>query len=72
MDEVLDFLTSAPTLQQIIEYQISESAQMRVRYLLDQNRNGFLTAEENAEMDEISKFNHLLILVKARAHKKLA
>ncbi|MBC7811623.1 MAG: hypothetical protein H7175_10775 [Burkholderiales bacterium] len=71
MDEILDFLMSAPTLQQIIDFQVSETTQLRVRYLLDQNRNGHLTAEENAELDEISKFNHLLILLKARVHKKL-
>lgn len=48
MDEVLDFLTSAPTPQQIIDFHASDELQERVRYLLDKNRNEWLTDEENA------------------------
>ena len=72
MDEVLEFLTSAPTLQQIIEFQASEPIQLRLRELLDRNRNGFLTAEENEELEEMSQINRLLRRLKIRAHQKLA
>jgi hypothetical protein len=42
-DEVLDFLVSIPTPQQIISFHASEAAQLRLRYLLGANRNGTLT-----------------------------
>lgn len=48
MDEVLHFLTSTPTPQQIIDFHASDELQERVRYLLDKNRNEWLTDEENA------------------------
>ncbi len=37
VDEVLDFLLSQPTPEQIIALRASETAQERLRYLLDGN-----------------------------------
>jgi hypothetical protein len=70
-DEVLDFLISAPTPEQIIAFHASETAQERLRMLLDSNRNGTLTAEGKAELDEMSQMNHLVTLIKTRAMKVL-
>ncbi|MBZ0307764.1 MAG: hypothetical protein K8I82_16975 [Anaerolineae bacterium] len=67
--DVLDFLLSAPTPQQIIQFQASEAAQARLRYLLEANRQGTLSAEERAELDEASQMNHFIMLLKAKAHK---
>lgn len=72
LHEVLEFLTSTPSPQQIIEFQSSDALQMRVRYLLDQNQNGYLTAEENAELEEISRVNHFMRMLKIKAREKLA
>ena len=71
LDEVLTFLVSSPTPQQIIEFHASPAAQERLRYLLDVNREGTLTAEELAELDEASWINHFVILLKAKASKVL-
>jgi hypothetical protein len=68
-DEVLDFLVSAPTPEQIIAFHASDSAQERLRTLLDINRNGTLTADEKAELDEMNRVNHFFTLIKARAMK---
>lgn len=70
-DEVLDFLLSAPSPEQIIAFQASENAQARLRYLLDANRNNTLTDAERTELDEASQLNHFIILLKARAFKLL-
>jgi len=67
-DEVVSFLLSAPSAQQIIEFRASEAAQERLRVLLDANRAGTLSDEERAELDEASHINHFVILLKARAH----
>lgn len=67
----MDFLVSSPIPQQIIGFHASDAAQLRIRYFLEQKRNSELTAEELAEMEEISQLNHFITLLKARAHKAL-
>ena len=70
-EEVLAFLLTSPKPQDIIDFHASETAQERLRYLLDANRSGLLTPEERAELDEASQMNHFVILLKAKAHKTL-
>ena len=70
-EEVLDFLMTAPTPQQIIDFHASALAQERLRYLLDANRQGVLSSQERVELDEASQWNHLVVLMKAKAHKVL-
>lgn len=70
-DELLDFLLTAPTPQQIVEYRASGILQERARYLLDRNRSGHLTEEEQNEIEELSRSNHFVIMLKARAHQRL-
>lgn len=67
--EVLDFLASGPTPDQIASFKISHSLQERVEELLDKNREEGLDENEAAELNTYLKLNHLMILLKARAHK---
>jgi len=68
-DEVLSFLLSSPTPQQIIAFHASDVAQERLRYLLDANRTGILSDSERAELEEASQINHFVLLLKAKAHR---
>ncbi|MEM6282640.1 MAG: hypothetical protein AAF787_10645 [Chloroflexota bacterium] len=70
-DEVLTFLLTSPTPQQIINFHASEAAQARLRTLLNANRNGTLSDSERAELDEASHMNHFVMLLKARAHRAI-
>jgi hypothetical protein len=70
-EEVLAFLLSMPTPQNIIDFRASESAQERLRYLLEANRQGTLTDAERAELDEASHMNHFMMLLKAKAHREI-
>ncbi len=70
--EVLDFLASTPTPEQIIAFTPSTTLQDRAHYLLAQNRDETLTAEENTELDEFTRMNHFMSMLKIRARKKLA
>lgn len=72
LDEVLDFLVSSPTPQQIIEFHASDELQARVRYLLEKNQAVLLTVEENKELEQISQMNHLMRMLKIKARDKLA
>lgn len=70
-DDVLTFLLSSPTPQQIIAFRASDAAQERLRVLLEANRQGTLTDMERAELDEASQYNHFVIQLKARAHQSI-
>ncbi|HLY26670.1 MAG TPA: hypothetical protein VKQ72_10045 [Aggregatilineales bacterium] len=70
-EEVLEFLTSTPTPQQIIAFRPSEMTQARISTLLEANRNGQLTPQEHAELDEFEQIEHLMRRLKIRAHARL-
>jgi hypothetical protein len=70
-DEVLTFLLSSPTPQDILDFHASDAAQSRLQSLLEANRQGTLTSEEHAELEEASQINHFVTLLKAKAHKTL-
>jgi hypothetical protein len=71
-DELLDFLLSSPTLQQVIDFQVSEAGAERTRYLLDANRDGTLTDAERLELDEFGRIGHVMRMLKIRALENLA
>jgi hypothetical protein len=71
-DEILDFLLSQPTPQQVIALRASEMAQLRLRYLLDGNRDNTLNDSERAELDAYIQLDNLVTRLKVRARLKLA
>jgi hypothetical protein len=71
-DEIIDFLLSQPTPEQIVNLRASEAAQERLRYLLDGNRSSTLNDAERAELDAYIQLDNLVALLKIRAHEKLA
>ncbi len=70
--EILDFLGSLPTPEQIIAYKPSEALDERLHYLLDQNRHDALTDEERSELDEFLRMSHFMNMLKIRMRAKLA
>jgi hypothetical protein len=70
-DVVTDFLSSAPTLEEIAAYRLPDELQAQAHELLDKNRAGTLSPEEHAEMEEFRQIDHLMTLVKAKARLKL-
>jgi hypothetical protein len=66
--EVLDFLITRPTPEEIVAFKVSAEAQERLRTLLDKNREGRLTEIEAAELDLYEQLEHMMILLKAKAH----
>ena len=57
--------------QKIIQLRPSESAQERLRFLLDKNREGQIMVEELQELDRILALDHLISLAKAHAYRQL-
>ncbi|MFN0111911.1 MAG: hypothetical protein ACKVZH_23880 [Blastocatellia bacterium] len=64
--EIMDFLTSSPTPDQLLAFKISASAQDRLEELLDKNREGEITAEERAELNTYVRLSEYLTKLKAR------
>ena len=71
-NEVIEFLASGPTSQAIAAFRPSSDALERVSELLDKNRVGVLTPDEQAELDQYERLDYLIALVKARARQRLA
>jgi hypothetical protein len=70
MDEVLNFLATAPTAEQILAFKPSDALAQRSEYLFDRNRNGHLSAEEKDELDEFLRLNHFVNMLKIRTRQK--
>ena len=65
-DELLDLLADSANAQRVLQYRLSAEQQERLDSLLEKNRAGTLTSEENAELDEFERVEHLARLLKAR------
>ena len=70
--ELIDFLSSSPRLEQIMKFKISALAQERLETLLEKNREEQLTAKQKSELDQYLQYRHVLILLKARARRAIA
>ena len=71
-DEMVDFLASGPTPQQIVAFKVSPATQARLEELLEKNAEGGLTGDEAAELEVYEQINHIMILLKARARASLS
>ncbi|MGH9766090.1 MAG: hypothetical protein ACREAB_01545 [Blastocatellia bacterium] len=69
--EFIDFLASSPTLEQMVDFKISDAAQQRVEDLLDKDRENELTPEEKAELNRYFQYRHIMILLKAGARRAI-
>ncbi|MEZ4658129.1 MAG: hypothetical protein R2911_11190 [Caldilineaceae bacterium] len=64
--EIVEFLATSPSPQEIFHYHVSERAQDRLQRLLALNSAGLLGESEQLELDELEKIEHILISLKAR------
>lgn len=69
--EILDFLISQPTSEQIIGFKVSETSQSCLQTLLQKNREATLTPSETAELDLYEQLDTLIGFLKARAFTML-
>lgn len=67
-DEIVDLFARGTTSAEVLAFRPSRQSQERVRYLLARNKTGELTEEELAELERFGEMEHLMQLVKARAH----
>ena len=71
-DELIAFLASSPSAEEIVAYHPPEALQVRMSELLYKNRQGSLSSDEETELDEFMRMNRFMIRLKIRAREKLA
>ena len=67
-DEIVDLFARGTTPAQILAFRPSQAARERVQYLLARHKADACTAEEAAELERFGELEHLMQLIKARAH----
>lgn len=69
LEEIVDFLAASPSAEEIVAFRPSATLQGRASYLLEQNRNQLLSPEERTELDEFSRMNQFMSLLKVRVRR---
>ncbi|MEA5497000.1 hypothetical protein VB834_19335 [Limnoraphis robusta Tam1] len=68
-EELIDFIASGATPQQIVSFQASEPIKERVRDLIEREKTTGLSTEEKSELNQFLQLEHLMRLIKARAYQ---
>lgn len=66
-DELVEYLAQTATPEQILAFKVSNAMQQRADDLLERNNESALTAEEQAELQQMLHFDRMVSLLKARA-----
>ena len=69
--EVIAFLSSNPTPQEVLNYHISEHSQTRLQQLLTLHKAGLLGGNEQLELDELEELEHIFVMLKAQVAQQL-
>ena len=70
-EQVLDFLASGLSVNEIIKFRPPLAAQTRFSYLLEANQKRKLTAEEADELEHYIQIERMVSLLKAKAYLRL-
>ncbi len=70
-EEIINFLASRPTTEQIIDFKVSSSTQQRLDALLEKKSSGKITPAEIVEYNAYRQVNHIFILLKAQTRASL-
>lgn len=71
-NEFIDFLAGGFTPEEIINYKPSDNLKHKVFDLIDKEKAGHLSIEEQSELSYYLQLEHIIRLAKARARKHLA
>lgn len=69
--EIIAFLSTNPTPQEVLDYHASERSQKRLQQLLTLHKAGLLGETEQLELDELEKIEHILIMLKTQVAAQL-
>jgi hypothetical protein len=69
--EIIRFLANGPSPQEVVDFHVSDRAQQRLRRLLALQAAGQLSPDELAELDELERVEHIVIMLKGRTRDQL-
>ena len=69
--EIIAFLSTSPSPEDVANYAISDKPQQRLRRLLALNETGLLSLQEQEELDEIEQIEHIMLTLKVQVRKQL-
>lgn len=69
--EVVDFLLTRPTDEQILAFRLSTETQALASELLEKNREGTLSRDERYELDKLLHLDTFMTLLKAKLRLKM-
>ena len=70
--EIIALLVTGPPVEEVLAFHVSDRAQQRLRRLLALEAGGQLSVDEHAELDELQRIEHILIMLKGRLQERLA
>ncbi|MBV7334740.1 hypothetical protein KFU94_42175 [Chloroflexi bacterium TSY] len=70
--EVISLLAQSPSAEAITTFRFSEEVEMRIKELLDKNKEDRLSMAEKVELDRLVQLEEQVILVKAKARALLS
>lgn len=65
-NEVIAFLSANPSPAAVLEFHVSEASQDRLRRLLTLNAAGMTSQDDQAELEELERIEHHVVLLKAQ------
>ncbi|AFY39945.1 hypothetical protein Lepto7376_3780 [[Leptolyngbya] sp. PCC 7376] len=68
---ILGFLISNPSPEAIAEFRPTPDMQKRLQTLLERNQAGTLTSQEESELQEYERIEHLIVMLKLGNLKSL-
>lgn len=70
--EILDFMVSAPSPEEIVAFKPSPQMEARLAELMAKNKQDALSDDERHELEAFLQLNHFVNMLKIRARRKLA
>lgn len=70
--EVAEFLAGQPSPQEILQFHPSSEVAARAHELLRAERKNEITDADRRELDSYEYLEHLMHMIKAEAHRRLA
>jgi len=67
-DDIVDLFARGTSPQEILQFRPSQAVQRRAEYLMNRCKVSELSELEAAELEQMGQLEHLMQLVKARAH----
>lgn len=71
-EEVIEFIADEISPDNLIAFQPSPDVKERVAELIDKEKASGLTLEEKSELDHYLQLEHIMRLLKARAHRRVS